>query len=120
VFHTPREAAVKCGEGGTFVKRVIGLPGETVQEDDHGFVWIRGPNSKTWMKLNESYLTAQRRLADSAHFGQTWKVPSGEYFLIGDNRSQSCDSRSWGAVPHDNLIGPVVFRYWPPSRIGFP
>jgi signal peptidase I len=120
VFHTPREAAVKCGEGGTFVKRVIGLPGETVREDDHGFVWIRGPNSKTWMKLNESYLTAQRRLADSAQFGQTWKVPSGEYFLIGDNRSQSCDSRSWGAVPHDNLIGPVVFRYWPPSRIGFP
>src|SRR5581483_3460907 len=44
VFNTPRAAANKCGEGGTFVKRVIGLPGETVKEDDHGFIWIRGPD----------------------------------------------------------------------------
>ncbi len=40
--------------------------------------------------------------------------------MLGDNRSQSCDSRTWGGVPHGNLIGPVVFRYWPLSRIGFP
>jgi signal peptidase I len=119
VFDTPREAALKCGEGGTFVKRVIGLPGETVHEDDHGFIWIRGPGSKTWVKLKEPYLTAQRRLADSAHFGQTWHVPKGEYFMMGDNRAESCDSRSWGSVPRDKLIGTVFFVYWPPDRIGF-
>ena len=56
VFNTPREAANKCGEGGTFVKRVIGLPGETVKEDDHGFIWIRGPGAKAFVKLKEPYI----------------------------------------------------------------
>jgi signal peptidase I len=120
VFNTPGEAALKCGEGGVFVKRVIGLPGETVREDDHGFIYIESPGAKQFVKLKEPYISAQERLADAAHFGRTWKVPLGEYFTIGDNRSQSCDSRVWGAVPRTNMIGPVVFRYWPLSRIGFP
>ena len=119
VFNTPSEAAAKCGEGGTFVKRVIGLPGETVREDDNGFIWIRGPDSKTFAKLKEPYVSADRRLLDSAHFGQTWHVPKGEYFMMGDNRSQSCDSRTWGSVPRNKLIGTVFFVYWPPDRIGF-
>jgi signal peptidase I len=119
VFNTPSEAALKCGEGGTFVKRVIGLPGETVREDDNGFIWIRGPDSKSFVKLKEPYLSAQRRLLDSAHFGQIWHVPQGQYFMMGDNRSQSCDSRTWGSVPRNKLIGTVFFVYWPPDRIGF-
>jgi signal peptidase I len=119
VFNTPSEAALKCGEGGTFVKRVIGLPGETVREDDNGFIWIRRPDSKTWVKLKEPYLSAARREEDSAHFGLSWHVPPGEYFMMGDNRSESCDSRSWGAVPRKDLIGTVFFVYWPPDRIGF-
>jgi signal peptidase I len=119
VFNTPNAAALKCGEGGTFVKRVIGLPGETVREDDKGFIWIRGPDSKKWVKLKEPYISAQARLADSAHFGQVWHVPNGEYFMMGDNRSQSCDSRTWGSVPRKKLIGIVFFVYWPPDRIGF-
>jgi signal peptidase I len=57
---------------------------------------------------------------DSEHYDKTWRVPKGDYFMIGDNRGRSCDSRSWGAVPPANLIGPVIFRYWPPTRIGFP
>jgi signal peptidase I len=119
VFNTPSEAALKCGEGGTFVKRVIGLPGDWVREDDFGFIWIRGPNSKTWVKLKEPYIPASRRLADTTHFGQKWHVPEGQYFMMGDNRSESCDSRSWGAVPRNKLIGTVFFVYWPPDRIGF-
>jgi signal peptidase I len=118
VFNTPSEAALKCGEGGTFVKRVIGLPGETVREDDNGFIWIQKPGEKDF-KLKEPYLTAARRLQDSAHFGQVWKVPPGDYFMMGDNRSQSCDSRTWGSVPRNKLIGTVFFVYWPPDRIGF-
>jgi signal peptidase I len=124
VFNTPPATASACGEGGVFVKRVIGLPGETVKEDDKGFIWIRGPSSSSpssnsWVKLDEPYVSAAARQLDSAHFNQRWTVPDGEYFMVGDNRSESCDSRQWGSVPRGNLIGPVVFRYWPLSRLGF-
>jgi signal peptidase I len=127
VFNTPSEAALKCGEGGTFVKRVIGLPGETLKEDRKGFIYIRGPDSKKFVKLKEPFISAKDRLADSQHFGQTWpmvngrpaRIPPGNYFMMGDNRSQSCDSRTWGSVPRNKLIGIVFFVYWPPDRIGF-
>ena len=119
VFNTPRDAALKCGEGGTFVKRVIGLPGDTVHEDDKGFISIKKPNTPEFVKLKEPYIPKQSRLADSQHYGQTWTVPEGSYFMMGDNRAQSCDSRTWGAVPRDKLIGIVFFVYWPPDRISF-
>jgi len=121
VFTAPPTAS-KCapGDGGTtFVKRIIGLPGETVHEDDRGFIWIREPGAATSTELTEPYVQPAYRRADGNHFDQTWHVPSGEYFMLGDNRGMSCDSRTWGAVPRGNLIGPVVFRYWPLDRIGF-
>jgi len=108
VFNTPPLAKVRCGQGGTFVKRLIGLPGETVSERD-GYVFIDGK------ALNEPYVKPERR----DHQTNSWKVPLGEYFFMGDNRNQSCDSRVWGAVPRSNLIGEVFFVYWPPNRIGF-
>jgi signal peptidase I len=46
-------------------------------------------------------------------------VPQGEYFMIGDNRANSCDSRTWGPVPGADLIGPVILTYWPPDRISY-
>ena len=108
VFNTPPLAKVRCGAGGTFVKRLIGLPGETVSERD-GYVFINGK------ELNEPYVQPARR----DHESNSWKVPMGSYFFMGDNRNQSCDSRVWGAVPRKNLIGEVFFVYWPPQRIGF-
>ena len=45
------------------------------------------------------------------------RVPPHQYFLLGDNRIHSCDSRAWGTVPRHDLIGPVLVRYWPPTRI---
>ena len=119
VFNTPPLALVKCGAGGTFVKRLIGLPGETVKEDNHGNIWIEPYRGSTFHELKEPYVQAQRRLADTSHYGKSWQVPLGDYFFMGDNRAQSCDSREWGSVPRKNLIGTVFFVYWPPNRIGF-
>ena len=109
VFKTPPEAALRCGEGGTFVKRLIGLPGDVVSEKN-GYVYIDGK------PLNEPYIQAGRR----DHETQSWpRVAPDHYFFMGDNRNQSCDSRSWGTVPRSDLIGEVFFVYWPPNRIGF-
>jgi signal peptidase I len=107
VFNTPKAAKEDCGEGGTFVKRLIGLPGESWSERD-GFVYINGK------KLNEPYIKADRRDSET-HSAQV--IPKGQYFMMGDNRAQSCDSRVWGTVPRKNLIGEVFATYWPPNRI---
>jgi signal peptidase I len=123
VFKAPAAASTACspGDGGTtFVKRLIGLPGERVHEDEEGFISIRKPGSGKWVRLKEPYVPRQERLADRKDFDRTWHVPAGHYFMLGDNRGESCDSRSWGPVPRASLIGPVVFRYWPLTRIGLP
>jgi signal peptidase I len=110
VFKTPPLAKQRCGAGGTFVKRLVALPGETWQEKS-GFIYIDGK------KLIEPYIKPDRR--DNGVSYPPRKIPAGMYFMMGDNRSQSCDSREWGPVPRKNLIGPVFFVYWPPNRLGF-
>jgi signal peptidase I len=111
VFETPPAARQRCGAGGTFVKRLIGLPGERVELRNEGgssYVYIDGK------KLDEPYVQPNRRDTRGA---ETFNVPQGQYFMMGDNRSQSCDSREWGTVPRKNLIGKVFATYWPPNRI---
>jgi signal peptidase I len=110
VFKTPPLAKQRCGAGGTFVKRLIALPGET-WEEKNGFIFINGK------KLIEPYVKADRR--DTGTSYPLRKIPQGTYFMMGDNRTQSCDSREWGPVPRKNLIGEVFAVYWPPNRIGF-
>jgi signal peptidase I len=111
VFKTPPAAQRRCGAGGTFVKRLIGLPGDRIElRSIRGlsYVYING---KT---LEEPYIQKERR---DTRPPETFQVPQGQYFMMGDNRSQSCDSREWGAVPRSNLIGKVFATYWPPNRI---
>src|SRR5436309_2520171 len=118
VFKTPSLAKQECGSQGTFVKRVIGLPGD-VWEERSGYVYINGK------KLNEPYIKASRRdsqtltLRDIPPTNTYTKIPKDYYLMMGDNRSSSCDSRRWGLVPRKNLIGKVFATYWPPSRISF-
>ena len=114
VFRAPAQAASRCSGAGTFVKRLIGLPNERVHEDGAGFISVDG------RRLREPYVTAVARAADTDYLNRTWRVPNGEYFMLGDNRGDSCDSRAWGPVARGALIGPVITTYWPPSRISFP
>jgi signal peptidase I len=111
-FQTPPRAQQVCGTGGTFLKRIIGLPGERVRirvQRGTAFVSIDGK------RLDEPYVeNAKRDIGPE----ETFRVPKGQYFLLGDNRAQSCDSRVFGSVPRGNLIGPVVARYWPLDRMG--
>ena len=106
VFHAPAAARTRCSEGGTYLKRVIGLPGERVSERN-GFFYVDK------RKLAEPYLDLYVR--DSVT--SAWpRLRANQYFVMGDNRIASCDSRTWGPVSRSAFIGPVVATYWPPNR----
>jgi signal peptidase I len=107
VFNVPSKAKEVCGAGGVFVKRVVGLPGEIWQEKN-GYVYINGK------RLDEPYIKPERRDFQSY---PARRIPANSYFMMGDNRQSSCDSRRWGVVPRKNIIGKVFAIYWPPNRI---
>jgi signal peptidase I len=111
VFTAPR-AADRCGGqdgGSTFVKRIVGLSGEMVSERG-GVIYINGK------RLVEPYVEPSRR----GHESGSWpRVAKDHYFVVGDNRIHSCDSRAWGTVHRSRLIGPVMLTYWPPSHLSF-
>jgi signal peptidase I len=98
VFETPQLARQVCGAGGKYVKRVIGLPGEVVAERS-GRVFING------RRLAEPYIRPGRRDSET-HPPQ--RIPRGRYYLLGDNRTASCDSRIWGTVRRAGVIAKVV------------
>lgn len=109
VFTAPR-AAERCGRqvgGSTLVKRIVGLPGEMLSQRG-GVIYVNGE------RLVEPYVDALRR----GHASRSWpRVARGHYFVMGDNRIHSCDSRAWGVVPRGSLIGPVILTYWPPNDL---
>lgn len=101
VFHNPTNTSVD------FIKRVIGVPGDTVQIDAT-HVSING------VSLGEPYISSP-----STQVTNTWKIPPGRYFVLGDNRPVSDDSRYWGCVPQDYIVGKAVAVYWPTKNWEF-
>ena len=110
VFRAPKAVATECGDNvADLVKRVIGLPGQTI-----------------WSKGNTIYVNGKVLLQPWTHVAQIGAKPitkthikANHYFMMGDNESNSCDSRYWGTIPKSSIIGKAFFRLWPLSRLGF-
>lgn len=102
VFHYPYDPSQ------SYIKRIIGLPGDYIEIKD-GAVYVNGD------KLDEPYVPAEYRDHMSM---QKELVPVNHYFVLGDHRSSSNDSRVWGFVDRREIYGKAVFVYWPPDKIG--
>jgi signal peptidase I len=113
-FYSGAESRHSCskptaGEGGeAFVKRVVGMPGDTIAVRD-GHVIRNGDPAR------EPFASA---CSGPACDLDPITIPDGHYFLMGDNRGNSDDSRFWGPVPRDQIIGEAIISYWPLGRLG--
>lgn len=113
-FAAPPGAKIACGEGGTFVQRIVGLPGERLEFRVLGklpylfvYIFVNG------RRLHEPYVSPSRR-ATNAHRPIT--VPTGHYWVVGDNRANTCGSNAWGSLARKRLIGRAIAIYWPSVR----
>jgi signal peptidase I len=102
VFHYPLDPSR------SYIKRVIGIPGDVV-EIRRGELWLNGE------RIQEDYVPSE--YYDARTYGP-YRIEAGAYFVMGDHRDRSNDSRMWGPVPEDNIYGKAVFRYWPVARLG--
>jgi signal peptidase I len=94
----------------TFIKRVVGLPGDRIA--------IKGGHVyRNNVRESDPYI-APCTGQTTCEYGAAITVPRGDYYMMGDNRSQSDDSRFWGPIPRGWIIGDAFFTYWPPDRIG--
>lgn len=100
------------------VKRIIGLPGETIATSPSGQVLIDGkPLAEPWLPRGTTTfpIPGDYRPWSLRH---PYTIPKGEYYVMGDNRGNSSDSRVFGPIPASSIVGRAVFRIWPLSRLG--
>ncbi len=95
-----------------FIKRVVGLPGEKI-EIRNGSVYIFNKDNPGGFKLEEEYLSKDLKTSGNVNY----IIKDNEYYVLGDNRKHSSDSRAWGPVHKRDIIGKVILRAWPPNRI---
>ena len=113
LFHPPQRGEVIVltspeGDNVDLIKRVIGVPGDTVGFDSHG-----GPIRINGIEIAETWLSNDQRTR-----GQDITLGEDEYFVMGDNRRSSQDSRHWGTVERERIIGKALLTYWPLKDIG--
>lgn len=103
-----------------YIKRVIGLPGESVMIQG-GKVYLFNDQNPAGFRLDESSYLSDEIITGGRDFlkeGKKVKIPENNYVVMGDNRSQSADSRSWGFIVRQDIIGKSSIRYWPPNEVG--
>jgi signal peptidase I len=107
VFKSPHNPDIE------YIKRIIGIPGDQVMVKDSE-VFVNG------RKLTEDYIAAKTNLWEGGFSknGEATTVPDGMLFVMGDNRPRSSDSREFGPIPMESVIGQVFYRYFPPSKMG--
>ncbi|MBI5456183.1 signal peptidase I [Candidatus Kaiserbacteria bacterium] len=108
VFHLPQEYSR------TLIKRVIGLPGETVTVNGAG-ITIQNAEHPDGFYIEEPYLAIENLGGPQS---ATETLGEGQYFVMGDNRRVSSDSRTWGVLPRENIVGRVLLRLFPLSKLG--
>ena len=106
VVFNPTKALQERNFKDAFIKRVIGLPGDTIQVKN-GIVYVNGG------ALSENYIAQKPEY----NYGPV-TVPPGQYLVLGDNRNNSYDSHYWGFVPKDKFVGRAFVRFWPFDRLG--
>ncbi|MBW4678127.1 MAG: signal peptidase I [Desmonostoc geniculatum HA4340-LM1] len=120
VVFSPTEELQKEQYQDAFIKRVIGLPGEKVQLRD-GKVYINNKPlaEQNYLSYGQSTVIDVCKDAPQPRFLATPQtIPADSYLVLGDNRNSSYDSRCWGVVPRQNIIGRAVFRFWPLNHVG--
>jgi len=99
-----------------FIKRIVAGPGDEMYVKE-GHVYRRKHANEAFVRENASYIRQCGANAE-CNFPKPIKIPAGHWFMMGDNRGESDDSRFWGPVPTGWIIGGAFFTYWPPDRIG--
>jgi signal peptidase I len=117
---TPGQAACSEPESKeasvTFIKRLVAGPGDEIYIKD-GHVFRRAAGTSRFVAEKDSYI-ARCEESTECDFPKPIKIPQGHWFMMGDNRGESDDSRFWGPVPTGWIIGQAIITYWPPDRIG--
>jgi signal peptidase I len=122
VFSRPKDEDCGGTPVNDLVKRVIGLPGETISltKGSKSYVEINGKRlNEPWLPSSAQGMSFPGPAGPNYSLNNPYKIPANHYFVMGDNRTESCDSRYWGPIPRSLIVGKVAVRIWPLTSLHF-